>query len=63
MISVVITIPTTPMTIVHQAVRASARPSGRIWNPTSWSTQKEMPMTANAAQATKAPRPCAVMIA
>ena len=63
MISVVTTIPTTPITIVHQAVRASAKPSGRIGNPTSWSTQNEMPMTAKAAQATKAPRPCAVIIA
>ncbi len=57
------TMPTTPMTIVHQAMPARTKPGLRIWNPTSPSTQKPMPMTAKAAQATKAPKPWAVMIA
>ena len=57
------TIPTTPITIAQKVIRARAKPSGRIVNPTSASTQNETPMIANAAQATKAPRPWAVMIA
>src|SRR5215208_1415194 len=61
--SVVITIPTTPTTIVQNAVRARKSPAGRIGNSTSASTQNDTPITANAAHATKAPSPCAVMIA
>ena len=56
------TMPTTPITIVHQATRAIRKPNGRIGKPTSWRTQNPTPITAKAAQATKAPRPCAVMI-
>jgi hypothetical protein len=61
--SVVITIPRTPITMNHQVALASRKPTGRIRKPTSFRTQKETPITAKAAQATKAPRPWAVMIA
>ena len=63
MISVVTTTPATPSTISHQARRRHREPEAADGKPTPASTHQEMPMTAKPAQPTKAPRPCAVIIA
>ncbi len=61
--SVVTSTPATPSTISHHESEAIARPKRRSGKPTSASTHQERPMTAKPAQPTKAPSPCAVMIA
>ena len=59
----VTTTPVTPSTISHQVSRAIPSPKPRTGKPTPARIQYASPITAKPAQPTKAPSPCAVIIA